>query len=70
MGKHSEQRTLEGFMMKNGLKNESFYTQKLAKDITAIACYYNRKVMTERVIVVSNELNPLAYKITKVTFTN
>lgn len=45
-----------------------FYTEKKDKDITAIASYYKRKIMTERLIIVSGSKdNPVARTLTKVT---
>jgi hypothetical protein len=43
-----------------------FYTDKADKDITAIACYYNVRVKTERLIII-NHITLDTDRITKVT---
>jgi len=60
--------TLESWMMANGMKNKSFYSDKQDKDLTAIANYYGRKIITERLIMVTTKKKtPTATYITKVT---
>lgn len=45
-----------------------FYTTKDDRNVTAIAGYYNKKVKTERLIVVGGTKDkPTANRITKVT---
>lgn len=46
-----EQSSLEGFMMANGKPGDIFYSDKSDRALTAIANYYNRKIVTERLIV-------------------
>lgn len=60
-------RTIEGWMMINGKAEESFLSYKPAKDITAIATAYNRKVKTEKLVAVKGGDFPIAFPITKVT---
>ena len=63
-----KERTLESWMIKNGKKNAVFFTKKLDKDMTAIASYYQRKIITERVILTEGEwTKPKSYALTKVT---
>lgn len=61
-------RTIESWAL-NTLKKGIFYTPKPDKDITALAVYYKRKVLTERVVVIEqkNGGDPIAKKLTKVT---
>lgn len=62
------QSSLEGFMMNSGKVGQSFYTDRKAKDITAIASAYKRKVSTESVIVMNyTRSEPQAKKILLVT---
>ena len=58
--------TVESWMIKNARPGAEFYTIKQSKDITAIAAHHNRKVTTERLIVVAFK-SLEAGKITKVT---
>jgi hypothetical protein len=61
---------LESWMLKNGKAKQVFYSHKKDKDLTAFAHFYNRKIKTERLIVVSyanKEFKPIASTITKVT---
>lgn len=60
---------LETAYFVHGKPGEQFYTQKKDNAITAKAVYYNRKVLTERVIVITNPGNehPELTKITRVT---
>jgi len=51
-----------------GKKDSVFYTTKEDRYITAIAGYYNKKVKTERLIVVGGtKVKPTATPISKVT---
>jgi hypothetical protein len=60
----------ESHMIKTLNEGEVFYTQKVDKTITAIASYYQKKVKTERLIIVSGSFTlPLCDTITKVTMT-
>lgn len=54
--------TLEAIAMTTLRKGQSFYTTKQDKDITAISCYYSRKVRTERLYT----LNPITGKTSRV----
>jgi hypothetical protein len=61
-------RTLESWMMLNGKDGDIFYTHKKDRAITAIATYYNRRVYTERVILVNGFRDkPSVMPLTKVT---
>jgi hypothetical protein len=58
----------EGWMLKNGIVGQTFFTEKNDKSMTAFAKYYKRKVKTERIIAVTGDkLKPTAYSLTKVT---
>jgi hypothetical protein len=58
----------EGWMLKNGMVGQTFFTEKNDKSMTAFAKYYNRKVKTERIIAVTGDkIKPTAYSLTKVT---
>ncbi len=60
---------MEGWMMINAKSRDFFYSEKPDKDLTAIACFYNRKITTERLIAVTTKKEePKATQITKVTF--
>ena len=60
--------TPEALALISGNPLTVFYTEKRDKDITAIASYYKRKIMTERIIVVSGSKDkPVAGTLTKVT---
>ena len=60
-------RTHTAFFIINGEIGDVFYTEKMDKDITAIANHYGRKVQTERVTVVEGgTMNPSAKPLTKV----
>jgi hypothetical protein len=61
-------RTLESWMLVNGKDGDVFYTHKKDKDITALGTYYNRRIYTERLILVDNcKDKPGVKPITKVT---
>lgn len=62
------QHTIESWVMANGKSGDIFYTHKKDKDITAIATYYKREVLTERVIIVQGTWsNPSSFPLIKVT---
>lgn len=68
MRKKGTTTTLESWIIINGKDGDSFYTNKKDKDITALASYYNRKVHTERLVVIDGlKDNPTAKPITRVT---
>lgn len=59
--------SLEGFMMAKAKKGICFYSMKADKHLTALASIYNRKIQTERVVVVSSSKDkPIVNSITKV----
>ena len=58
--------SIESLALNNLSKGASFYTHKQDKDITAISCYYNIKVSTERLITV-NPITAETQRIVKVT---
>lgn len=49
----SRQSTMESWMMVNGKPGDVFYSEKMDRHLTAIANYYQRRIVTERVIAVS-----------------
>jgi hypothetical protein len=60
--------SIESLCLINGKRDDVFYTHKRDKDITAIAYYYEKKVATERLILVGGSKDsPLAETILKVT---
>lgn len=61
--------SMEAWMMINGKYGETFYTEKRPKDMTAIASYYNRKIMTGRVLIIDEYTSdiPVISRLTKVT---
>ncbi len=71
-GNKTGARTLEAIIMSKLKKSSVFYSTKKDKDLTAIAAYCNRKIKTERLILVSgrNQQKPTAGSITKVTLAN
>lgn len=63
-----EKRTVESFMMVNGKANSYFYSEKKDRALTAIATYYKRRILTERLVAVTTgKGKPVAKNITKVT---
>lgn len=62
--------TIEAFAMIQYKKHQIFYTQKLDKDITAIANYYKRKVKTERFAAMDCLKHKEINLLTKVTLLN
>jgi lipoprotein-anchoring transpeptidase ErfK/SrfK len=60
--------TIESLSIINGKDFSIFYTTKKDKDVTALASYYGRKILTERLIVISGgKETPKATTLTKVT---
>ena len=62
-------RTIEGWFIKNGTKGQVIYTHKSDRFMTAIASYNNRKIKTERCVVINNSQKVIikASVIVKVT---
>lgn len=66
-----KQFTLESWMIANGKAGQSFYSEKQAKHLTAIASAHNRKIETEQMVVVSTSKEKVqAGKIIKITLIN
>ena len=60
--------TMESWMIANGKTGQQFYTEKLDRQITAIAVRLGRKVKTERVVAItSTKVAVPSVKLTKVT---
>lgn len=64
--KGRKQTSVESISLTNLKKGSSFYTHKGDRAITAIACYYDKKVSTERLITV-NPNTAETQRIVKVT---
>ena len=63
--------TIESLALLNCKPMSVFYTHKKDKDITALASYYNKKVYTERLIIIGGTKDePQANTLTKVTLLN
>ena len=63
-----KQVTMESWMIANAKPGESFYSDKLDRNLTAIAAHHNRKIKTERLIAVTTGKSiPKSKYITKVT---
>lgn len=45
--------TMESWMIANGNVGDCFYSHKMDKHLTAIASHHNRKIKTERMIVIT-----------------
>jgi lipoprotein-anchoring transpeptidase ErfK/SrfK len=59
---------IESLSIVNGKDFSVFYTTKKDKDVTALASYYGRKILTERLIAISGgKENPKVTTLTKVT---
>ena len=59
---------MESWMIANGKSGDHFYSDKMDRAITASATYYNRKIVTERLITITTGgKEPIAKYITKVT---
>lgn len=68
MGAPKGQRTMESWMIANGETGQSFYSPKMDKSLTAIATHHKRKILTERVLIVTSaKANPQVEPATKVT---
>lgn len=67
--KRRETRTPETWSIVNGKAGDQFYTEKPDRYLTAISGYHNRKITTERMVVVTIKGNekPEARNITRVT---
>ena len=58
----------ERWMIANGKVGEHFYSDKIDRHLTAIACHLDRKIKTERLITVSPGVDgSWSQYITKVT---
>lgn len=60
-------RTMESWMLMNGNKGDVFYSYQTDASLTAKAAYYDRDILTERMIVVSLDPTPVAKRILRVT---
>jgi hypothetical protein len=68
MGGPKGQRTMESFMIANGKAGEHFYSDKMDRHLTAIATHHQRKIITERLIIITTaKKEPISKYITKVT---
>jgi hypothetical protein len=65
-GSLSGARTMEAILLTTLNSGDSFYTDKMDKDMTAIAVYYQAKITTERLYVI-DAMKEILSKITKVT---
>jgi hypothetical protein len=67
MSRKKGQTTMESWMIANGKTNEHFYSDKEDRHLTAISNYYQRKIITERLITVTTGgKEPKSKYITKV----
>lgn len=58
----------ESYMLANGKKGDQFYSNKQDRHLTAIATYYERRISTERMIVITTGGKaPIAEYIVRVT---
>jgi hypothetical protein len=61
-------RTMESWVLMNGKIGDVFFTIKGDKHLSAIALSNNRKIKTERVVLIKTvNKKPIAEKLTKVT---
>ncbi len=69
MGRPKGQITvLESRLIAEGKPGDYFYTDKIDRHLTAMACHHQRKIVTERLIVITTGgKDPKAKYITKVT---
>ena len=68
MGRKKGQSIMESWMIANGKTGQHFYSDKLDRHLTAIATHHNRKIETERLLVVTTaKAQPTAKYVTKVT---
>lgn len=59
--------TMESWMIVNGKKGEHFYSDKMDRHLTALATYFKRKIITERLITITTGgKEPKSKYITKV----
>lgn len=61
------QTNMESIFLINGKVGDVFYTHKLDRNMTSHALYYNRKIKTEAVTMVSGNKSPVAERLYKVT---
>lgn len=60
--------SLESYALKNEKSGFVFFSNKPDKSLTALAGYFDRKITTERMILISNKKNdPQASNLTKIT---
>jgi hypothetical protein len=59
--------SMESFCLNTLDAGSVFYTIKKDKDITAIASYYGRKVLTERYVCIDQNTHTQIEHLTKVT---
>jgi len=68
MSKKGTQYTIESWMIANGKAGSHFYSDKMDRHLTAICTHHNRKIITERMIVITaGKKEPISKYITKVT---
>ncbi len=66
-----KQYTLESWIIANGKEGDIFYSEKMDRHLTAIATHHKRKIITERMVVVTTAKSaPTAKSLTKVTLIN
>ena len=59
---------MESWMMANGKYGATFYSVKLDRHLTSIASHHNRRITTERLVLITTaKSNPIASRLTKVT---
>lgn len=67
MGRPKGQFTMESWMIANGKYGDYFYSEKKDRHLTAISTHHNRKISTERMIVITTGgKEPKSKYITKV----
>lgn len=68
MANQKRQTTIESWMIANGKIGEHFYSDKVDRHLTALANYYRRNIVTERLITITTGgKEPKSQYITKVT---
>lgn len=68
MGRPKGLTTVESWMIANGKSGDHFYSDKTDANLTGSANFYNRKIITERLITITTGgKEPIAKYITKVT---
>jgi len=60
-------RTMETYMLANGKAGDVFYTHRSDKDMTVYALNWNRKIETEKLLLVKYIPEPSIKRITRVT---